>query len=420
MYNAPEQSHEYQLGLFEKYGIELEYMIVDKETLNILPLCDKVLYKISGSCTNEVMPEGPEGPSSWSNELALHVIEFKTSSPVPSLDTLDSVFMNDVNRASSILEEMEGMLMPGAMHPWMNPELEFKIWPHGDREIYETFDSIFSCKGHGWSNLQSMHINLPFRNNDEFRKLHAAIRFLLPLITPLTASSPLKEGRYTGLADTRMDVYRNNCAVIPSLTGMIIPEPVNSIDDYHKLILSKIYKDLKPFPGSGIISEEWVNARGCIARFDRGSIEIRTADIQETPSADISCAELIIETLKALVYEEYTSIDELNSIETSALYDILMDTIKNGEKSIITDRLYLKILNMPEKRHSASDILRALFDRHITSDYPHRNNLFHILTQGSLSTRIRKGLGRNPSKDKTFSIYNELCSCLSEGRLFTP
>jgi len=419
MNDAPEQFHEYQIGLFEKYGIELEYMIVEKKTLDILPLCDKVLYKISGSNNNEVMPEGPDGPSFWSNELALHVIEFKTSSPVPSLNEIDSVFLNDIRRANLILDEMDGKLMPGAMHPWMKPELEFKIWPHGDREIYETFNSIFSCNGHGWSNLQSTHLNLPFRNNEELRKLHAAIRFLLPLITSLTASSPLKEGRYTGLADTRMDVYRNNCAVIPSLTGMVIPEPVNSIRDYHKIILSKIYKDLEPFPGSGIISEEWVNARGSIARFDRGSIEIRTADIQETPSADIACAELIIETLKALVNEDYCSINELNSIETSALYDILTDTIKNGENSIIRNRLYLKLLNMPDKSHSASDILRSLLERHIIPDSPRRNNLLHILNQGSLSTRIRRRLGRNPSKDETFSIYNELCSCLSEGKLFS-
>lgn len=412
------QSHEYKLGLFEKYGIELEYMIVKKDNLNILPVCDKVLYEISGIYGNEVMPEGPEGPSTWSNELALHVIEFKTSSPVSSLNGIDSIFMDDVLKANSILEKMGGMLMPTAMHPWMNPEVEFKIWPHGDREIYETFDSIFSCKGHGWSNLQSMHINLPFRNNEEFRKLHAAIRFLLPLITPLTASSPLKEGKYSGMADTRMDVYRNNCAVIPSLTGMIIPEPVTGIDDYNKTILSKIYKDLEPYPGSSVISEEWVNARGCIARFDRGSIEIRTADLQETPSADIACAELIIETLKALVNEEYCSIEELNSIPTSALHAILMDGIKNGEESVITNSSYLKLLNMPGKTHSASDILQSLFERHIAHISPYRNTLKHILTQGSLATRISRSLGRDPSLENIFQVYNSLSSCLSRGELF--
>lgn len=419
MYNPPEQSQEYQIGLFEKSGIELEYMIVEKDTLNILPVCDKVLYEISGTCSNEVMPDGPMGSSSWSNELALHVIEFKTPEPVPSLDGIDSLFLNDVQRANSILEKMGGMLMPTAMHPWMNPEHEFKIWPHGDREIYETFDSIFSCKGHGWSNLQSMHINLPFKNNEEFRKLHAAIRFLLPLITPLTASSPLKEGAYTGLADTRMDVYRNNCSRIPSLTGMIIPEPVTGIEDYHRTILSRIYKDLEPYPGSDIISEEWVNARGCIARFDRGSIEIRTADLQETPSADLACAELIIETLKALVNEEYCPVDELNSIPTSDLYIILMDGIRNGEESVITDCSYLKLLNMPGKTHSASDILWSLYERHISHISPYRDALKHILTHGSLSARIRKSIGPDPSSEEIFSIYNHLCSSLSEGKLFT-
>ena len=31
--------------LFEKFGIELEYMIVDKSTLKVLPVTDKLIEK---------------------------------------------------------------------------------------------------------------------------------------------------------------------------------------------------------------------------------------------------------------------------------------------------------------------------------------------------------------------------------------
>lgn len=414
--SATPHSEEYSFGLFEKTGIELEYMIVHRDTLNVFPICDKMLFEISGSFSNDAMPEGPKGAIAWSNELALHVIEFKTLHPADSITNLTPLFQKEVVRAFDMLGPLNAMLMPTAMHPWMNPEQEFKIWPHGDKEIYNAFDSIFSCKGHGWSNLQSMHINLPFKNNDEFYKLHTAIRFILPLVTALTASSPIIEGKFSGLLDTRMDVYRTNCARIPILTAQIIPEPVESIDDYNNKILKKIYKDLSNFPGSQILSEEWVNARGAIARFDRGSIEIRTADLQECPEADLACAELIIETLKALIDENNSSISELNKINTTDLYNILMEAVKYGENSIIKNKTYLKILDMPKSKHSASEILFHLFERHIPDSSPYKKTLKNIITHGSLSTRITKKTGADINKINP--VYRELCSCLRNGTLF--
>lgn len=410
----------YPSGLFERYGIELEYMIVERDTLDVLPLCDKVLNKISGSYSNEAFPDGPDGNAAWSNELALHVLEFKTLAPINSIYSLDRIFHNEISRALEILEEMKGQLMPTAMHPWMKPSDEFIIWPHGDREIYETFDSIFSCKGHGWSNLQSMHINLPFKNNDEFFRLHGAIRFILPLITALTASSPLIEGSYSGLHDIRMDVYRTNCARIPSLTSMIVPEPVNGIDDYQENILNKLYEDIKPYPNSSIISEEWVNARGAIARFERGTIEIRTADIQESPLADLSSAELIIETLKSIIYNDSSSIEEMNSLPTEDLYRILMDIVREGEKTVISNSRYLEILHMPGKKHSAEEVLWNLFEKNISVTSPYRSSLKKILTSGSLSSRIKSAIGPDPVKNRIFSVYKDLCSCLKTNEIFIP
>jgi len=232
--NEPAQSSEevYSIGLFEATGIELEYMITMSDTLDVLPVCDRILHEISGSYENEVYPDGNSGFSAWSNELALHVIEFKSLKPIPDLTGAGELFQREADSANKILEKFNAELLPTAMHPWMNPDKEFRIWPHGNREIYNAFDRIFGCKGHGWSNLQSMHINLPFRNNDEFVRLHTAIRILLPVINALTASSPFIEGKFSGFHDMRMEVYRTNSRLIPSITGLIIPEQVTGIDDY--------------------------------------------------------------------------------------------------------------------------------------------------------------------------------------------
>ena len=65
------------IPLFTGYGIELEYMIVDRDHLNVLPVTDEVLKNIAGEYINTVELD----ELAWSNELVLHVIELKTNGP---------------------------------------------------------------------------------------------------------------------------------------------------------------------------------------------------------------------------------------------------------------------------------------------------------------------------------------------------
>ena len=114
------------LHLFEGYGIELEYMIVDRATLAVAPLCDQMLHSVAGEYVSDV----EFGPISWSNELALHVIEMKTTDPVVGLDGLEGLFGENIHRANELLAPLGARLMPSAMHPFMDPNREMRLWPH--------------------------------------------------------------------------------------------------------------------------------------------------------------------------------------------------------------------------------------------------------------------------------------------------
>ena len=59
------------LPAFFGYGIELEYMIVDRTTLSILPIAEKVLQRISETCASGLR----RGELAWSHELVLQAIE---------------------------------------------------------------------------------------------------------------------------------------------------------------------------------------------------------------------------------------------------------------------------------------------------------------------------------------------------------
>jgi gamma-glutamyl:cysteine ligase YbdK (ATP-grasp superfamily) len=412
------ETEKYPYSLFQVYGLELEYMIVDESSLDVMPVCDRVLSEIAGETVNEAYPDGENGIIAWSNELALHVLEFKTVNPVQSLREVAGVFQSHVKRASGLLNPYGAVLMPTAMHPWMDPDREFRIWPHGSREIYNRFDSIFGCKGHGWSNLQSVHINLPFADNDEFIKLHNAIRILIPVMNGLTASSPFAGGEFTGYSDYRMEVYRTNSAKIPSITGMVVPEPAKGIDDYKQTVLGTIYSDLLTHDPGRIISHEWVNARGCIPRFERGSIEIRTLDIQESPAADIACAELIIAAAEWIVAGNTEDRGKFNGISTERLYMILLDTIKYGESSVIRDNEFLSLFGISENC-TVSEFWKFMAER-LYAGLKIAPELENIFMYGNLSSRILTAAGKEPCRKKLSDVYRELCRCLKDGKQFIP
>lgn len=412
------KTEENHLHLFQAYGIELEYMIVDIETLDVKPIADEVLKSLAGEITNEVT----FGNVTWSNELALHVIELKCSAPTADLEQLSADFMEAVQQMNRVLAEFKAQLMPSAAHPWMDPETETVRWPHDNAEIYATYDRIFDCKGHGWSNLQSMHINLPFHGDEEFARLHAAIRLLLPILPALAASSAILDGKDTGFWDKRLDYYRRNQKAVPILTGQVIPEAVFTKDDYYTQIFDRIAKDIKAHDPEGILEPIWLNSRGAIARFDRGAIEIRVLDVQECPEADLAIATLIIHTLKLLVEEYFVPLSAQKQFKTESLAAIFRQVIKHGEHSLIDDQNYLKAFGMNAVSEVSAIEIWNFIKRKIDRKYPNalnnwRDEIDLIMDEGTLSTRILNALETNLEHENLKMVYSELCDCLENNQM---
>ncbi|MFH0765070.1 MAG: glutamate-cysteine ligase family protein [Calditrichota bacterium] len=409
----------YPLHWFKSFGVELEYMIVDRASLDVKPLADKALSIVAGEPSNEA----DLGDIAWSNELVAHVLEMKTNGPAPSLNGLAKRFQESIRRAEDILAPFNAGLLPTAMHPWMDPQTETYIWPHGQNEVYLAYDRIFGCRGHGWSNLQSAHLNLPFATEEEFVRLHAAIRLVLPLIPVLAASSPIIEGKFTGLLDSRLEVYRTNQAKIPSITGMVVPEAVQSIAEYHDNILARIYRDIAPFDPEGILQGEWLNSRGAIARFSRGAIEIRVIDVQESPTVDIAIAAAIISAVKALAEERYTPLWRLHQISTERLSKLLWDAVKWGGGVLVND---VDILGAWGLNQSQVVTLNALWRRIIAENLPSDGSspqewlriLELILDRGCLSERIIRACGRSLTRARLREVYSALKECLVNNQVF--
>ncbi|GIZ53741.1 carboxylate-amine ligase [Noviherbaspirillum aridicola] len=401
------------LPAFAGVGIELEYMIVDRETLAVRPLADRLLDR-----------EGTGGPAGgalgWSNELVLHVIEVKNLRPAASLDTLPAAFQREVDEINARLAPLGACLMPGAMHPRMDPRVETVLWPHGNEAIYRAYDRIFDSRSHGWANLQSMHVNLPFADDAQFARLHAAIRLVLPILPALAASSPLAEGRLTGWADYRMRVYCDNADDIPCIAGLVVPETVASRNEYEAAILAPMYDAIAPHDPEGVLRHEWLNSRGAIARFSRNAIEIRVIDTQECPQADLAVAAACCHAVRALYEAGEHQLARQQDIPTGALAAMLQDCMRDADQAHIDNALYLSLLGYPRAQCSAGELWRHLAGPLLDDGGPWAQALRVQLEHGPLARRLLQRLGPAPDAARIDGVYRSLCDCLRTGSLFLP
>ena len=402
------------LAAFSAHGIELEYAVVDAATFAVRPIVDELLRAAAG----RQVADFADGAVTWSNELALHVVELKHSAPAPSLRGSAQAFARSAARADAILRRMGARLLPGGMHPTMHPA-EFRRWPHDNSDVYAAYDRIFDCRGHGWSNLQSCHLNLPFAGDDEFARVHLAARAILPFLPALAASSPFCEGQYTGWLDWRLEVYRHNQDALPQITGAIVPEPVRGQQEYHDTILRPMWAAIAPLDPDGLLQEEWLNSRGVVAKFSRDALEIRVLDAQESPCCDFAICALVVEVLKALAQERWASIDALAALPTAGLAELLLACAKDGERAVVGAPALLRALGCAPRAATAQAVWRQLAERVLPDaaaiDAQLARPLQTILSHGPLARRMLAAVGERPDAAALRSMCARLADCLVPG-----
>ncbi len=389
--------------IFSVLGLEIEYMLVDRDTLSVQPVSDVILTTLAGEQVSDVVL----GDIAASNELVMHVLELKNNGPKPATAPVAEQFQQAILQMQPVLQQHNLQFLPTGAHPWMDPLTETKRWPHGNREIYQQYDSIFNCCGHGWANLQSMHVNLPFANDDEFSQLHNTIRLILPLLPALAASTPFLEGKTTGLLDSRLYFYDKNQQRIPSITGDVIPEFIQSEGEYQDKILTPMYRDISPFDHKGLLQYEWLNSRGAIPKFDYKAIEIRILDSQECVNADIAIAHVIHAILKNWHNQSRQHLERpCDTLRLKAIYE---RTIKDGLSVIIDDSELLTQWQLPKRNMTTRDVWSMLIERVSTDLNPvSQRALEHILQQGNLSERILRACSKEYNRATLTRVYRQL------------
>ena len=398
------------------YGISLDFMIVDAETMMPLPLGGQ-LMKDAGVAGSQSLVRGL---ITWKSRPQPHMIRMATTRPEHNLNGVDFGIADEVRAANLLLAQHKACLMPGGIHPLAAAhKLRYDQPTAGQR----MFSRYFSCTGHGWVNTCSALVDVPLTDDESFARLSAAVRIVLPLIPALTASSPLLEGKATGRRTNRLELDRLRFTARPQLYGNLIPEAVFTEQRYRETVFAEI---LAAFLKPGETSEqnellpERLNRRGAVPLFSEKAMQIRLADPQECAAADMAVFKLVIEVLRAMEQERFCSFEEQVRAQIGDLTGILRDGAEKGMQAEVISSQYLSFFGM-DGPATIGSIWQHLFD--VLSNDPVRplsmydHELSVILEQGSLADRILTVLGENPRPSETVALWRRLCDCLDQNRL---
>lgn len=411
--------------LFEVTGLELEYAVVDRADLRPRCLVEDGFRVLAGRPASDLEFDDV----GFSNELAAHVFEMKTLDPVRDLALAEAALVRGLRRFAAVLHERFGArLLPTGMHPLMRPE-DTHLWRRSGRAIYETYARLFPIHEHGWLNVQSCQVNLPFGPDDaSIAALHNATACVLPYLPALAASSPLVEGRPGDAVCNRMASYAANQRRIPAIAGTIVPEYMTSRDQYRRDVLQRIYSDLDRVPGTARIRHEFVNSRGAILRFDRSALEIRVLDLQECVKMDVAMAVFARLATKSFVHMLHEGSVRLP--EHSLLVEDYRACVTEGRRAEVEATHVLAAAGYRPGTATAETALLLLLDlAHAESgpgDAPYLRLVEERIRRGNLSERILRAaaLERRASDAERHAailgVYGELAGCLDRNEPWMP
>jgi gamma-glutamyl:cysteine ligase YbdK (ATP-grasp superfamily) len=385
----------------EVLGPEHEFALVDQE-LKILPISDMIIKDYCGKIVNFVeMPIFTFG-----KELQMHVMELKANSPFKSPVQFEDTMQNAVLTLSQIVQKHGARLLGTGMHPLLKLK-DTVIWPHYHRKIYHEYSKIFSLNRHGWLNIQSFHLNLPYRRESDGIQMHNLLANLCSYLPAIAASSPIYESKVGPDEDNRLRFYKVNQKEIPSVTADVIPEYATSFRQYKHDVIMNYSEDLaKAGADKTLLRREWVNSRGVIFRFDRSAIEIRVMDEQECIKSDVALSSFIRAALRGLIAKK-----------TELLPHALL---VNDFNAVIKKGLNAEVLNPYGK--TAKQVCQSYLDLASEwADSDEKKFLWIIkrrLENGNLSETIRERVLRRAEKtdlhEAILNIYSRLIKCLSD------
>ena len=366
---------------------------------------DKIIKDFHGRVVNfVVLPNFTFG-----KEIQLHVMEIKPNMPFKSPENFEETMHAAVLTLADFLESKYGAHLLGAgMHPLLKLE-ETGLWPHRHKKIYEAYSKVFNLNQHGWLNIQSFQLNIPYSNEKSAIFIHNMLAEICAYLPAISASSPIYEGKFGENVDNRLHFYMLNQKEVSSITGDVIPEYVSSLGQYKKEIIERYSLDLAHAGADKcLLYKDWVNSRGVIFRFDRKALEIRVMDEQECVKSDVALSCFIRALLRGLMERKAELLSheilvkDLNSVVKMGLDAKVAHP--NGQKARQVCQQFLKIAwgNATEEEKRYLPIIEKRIEH---------GNLSEIISE-----RIQRKAQKTDFKEAVINVYSMLIKSLIDNQ----
>ncbi len=340
----------------------------------------------------------------FGKEAALHQIEIKTVEPFKSPEKFEETMHDSVLTILELLRaKFNAQLLGTGMHPTLQLE-DTTIWPHTCQDIYNEYGKLFNLKSHGWRNIQSFQLNLPYYNEPWAIAIYNSLAHLCSYLPAISASSPIIESELSPNIDSRLYHYKMKTKEIPSIAGDIIPRRIFSFNQLRNDVFDKYSMDLAEAGATEKIRQsEWMDQRGIIIKPSRSAIEVRVMDEQECIKSDVALSCFIRSAVRGLI-----------DINCHPSHNVLV----NDYNSIVANGLAAKVLHPQGK--TARDVCKYFLG--IATEYASKDEKRYLwvvkkrIEEGNLSEIIRSRVidkSRKTSQDDAIlSIYLQLGKAL--------
>jgi len=228
----------------------------------------------------------------------------------------------------------------------------------------------------------------------------------------VAASSPIYESKIGHYLDNRLRFYLVNQLEVPSITGDIIPEYVNSFEEYEKITIKRYSEDLAKLNAPRcLLYKEWVNSRGAVIRFDRKAIEIRILDEQECVKSDVALSCFIRATLRGILKDnEYPHlphkilVENLNNVVRHGLDAQVQHPKGKTARQICRHLMKIASKNATKEEKRYLSIIKKRIDV---------GNLSNIILR-----EVAKKIQKTDFDEAIFSVYSSLADCLEKNKVY--
>jgi carboxylate-amine ligase len=318
-------------------GVEEELMIVDAQSMDLVPAIEEMIEGVPHETQGQVKPE-----------LLQSVLEIAT-------DVCRSVGeaagqLEDLRRRVRETAEAKGLQIgSAATHPFAHWEDQRIVKRERYREILDMLGFVARQEL-----LFGLHVHVGIDDADKAIHVANGMRVHVPLLLALSANSPFWRGQETGLASTRMPIFRQfpRVGMPPAYDGWKDFEErigfmveSKTIEDY-----TYLWYDVRPHPNFG-------------------TVEIRAMDGQTRVEHTLALAALIQAMVKELA-EHFEAGEPLASYPFEMLDENRWIAARHGLAGEMVDlpsfervptkalgrRLYDRLLEHAQDLGSASDL----------------------------------------------------------------